>query len=115
MKRIDFVKFLSDNFRDKYHIAYLFYPQSQCPEPPFMVYAVDETDFEFADNGNYAKVEYYRVEFYFDHKDFDAEKEIEDALATITPFTKNEYYVKDEDMLAVIYNLGVEITDGEDI
>lgn len=81
---------------------------------PFICYYYSNSNDIVADNSNYQKIDHLIIELYTDTKDFDAEAEMETALAAYEMvWTKDETDVPSERMYEVIYEMDVVITGKE--
>lgn len=80
-------------------VAYRVFKTPQ--EPPFIVFYIDGSDNEFADNSVYKKVNEWSVELYTDVKDPATERNLE---AILPPWNKVESYISEERMFQVAYS-----------
>lgn len=85
----------------------LFEPE-EAVEPPFIVLVADTSvDYE-ADNGIYAQLMGYEIEFYSVRRDYAMEKRIQNALdAAGIVYSKSVWYIESEDMTETAYGVTV--------
>lgn len=84
------------------------------PAPPFICYFFPNSDPEFADNANAAKVEELDIELYTDRKNFELENSIEEALkSNELPFSREEDRIDSEQMLQTTFITEVLINGSE--
>lgn len=84
------------------------------PAPPFICYLFPNSDPEFADNANAAKIEELDIELYTDRKNFALETSIEDVLAAHElPFRREEAWIDSEQMLQTTFITEVLINGSE--
>ena len=87
---------------------------NQPPAPPFICYLFPNSDPEFADNANAAKVEELDIELYTDRKNFELENSIEEALkSNELPFSREEEWIDSEQMLQTTFITEVLINGSE--
>lgn len=77
---------------------------------PYIVFYVDNTDNEFADNKVYKTVNEWNIELYTDIKDPDLERRLE---AILPPWNKVETYINDEQMYQIAYSFETYETEEE--
>lgn len=83
-------------------------------EPPFICFYYSYNNDLAADNTNYQKIEHLIIELYTETKDFDLEKQVEDALKlNEMVYSRSETDIDSERMYEVIYEMDVIITEGE--
>ena len=98
---------VNDNaFKDK--VAYRAFPVSAAPDLPFICfYEVDTSNF-LADSKVYKKITTVNIELYSDQKDTTSESAIESMFdANLLVWEKAEYYIDDENMLQVVYEIAI--------
>lgn len=84
------------------------------PAPPFICYLFPNSDPEFADNANAAKIEELDIELYTNRKNFELENSIEEALiSNELPFIREEEWIESEQMLQTTFITEVLINGSE--
>lgn len=95
----------------EYPFAYFeFDVEGSAPEPPYVVYFLDESNDFFADNINYQKNRTLYVEVYCSSKKqaMSVESTIEASLIeNEIPFSKDNDYISDERLYVTIYTTEV--------
>lgn len=84
--------------------------EDENPEPPFVVYFLDESDDFFADNQNYSQQRTLYIELYCSSKKeaMSTEAVIEASLIeNDLPFAKDCDYISDERLYATVYTMEV--------
>lgn len=84
--------------------------ENEVPEPPYVVYFLDESDDFFADNVNYQKNRRLYIELYCTSKKeaMTEETMIEASLAeNEMPYTKENDYISSERLYVTIYTMEV--------
>lgn len=93
--------------------AYLQYPNSMVPKPPYTVYYFPNSDNFGADDTVYVEINALNIELYTTHKSVAAEKRIEKVLEDHEIFwEKTEAYLDSEHLYEVLYEMEI-IFDGE--
>ena len=89
-----------------YPVKYRVFSEGEVPKAPFIIYYEDETDNFSADGIVYDIVNGYKIEFYFDKKMPDAEKQLETLLTNLGLFwDKEEVWIESEKYIEVIYSI----------
>ena len=92
-------------------MPYAYYEfENTAPEPPYVVYFLDESDDFFADNINYQKNRTLYIELYCASKKNSLAQEavIESSLITNEmPFTKANDYISSERLYVTVYTMEV--------
>lgn len=75
------------------------------PEPPYLVYWMQDRDDFYADNSNYQRVAVVRLELYTPDKDPRLEEALEKALGerVMSYERAGEEYIDSEEMFMVVY------------
>lgn len=82
-----------------YPVAYRVF---QTPQTlPYIVFFMDDTDNEFADNSVYKQVNTWQVELYTEKKNPSLERSLE---AILPPYNKVEAYIDEERMFQIAYS-----------
>lgn len=89
-------------------VAYRAFPINAAPDLPFICfYEVDTNNF-LADSVVYKKITNVSIEFYSNQKDLTSEAAIESMLdSNLLVWDKAEYYIDNEDMLQVVYDIEI--------
>jgi hypothetical protein len=96
-----------------YDTTYLQWPEKQVPALPYICYYLPNMEPETADDTHWADINTLNVELYTKNKQFDVEAKVEQALLDAgLVFTKEETFLKDENMYEVLYMTEV-IIDGQ--
>lgn len=91
-------------------VTYLFWPESEVPELPYICYYYPSMTPDTADNTHHAQIYSLNVELYTQTKSFTTEATVEAALLNAgMVFTKEETYLSDEGMYEVLYMMEVDI------
>lgn len=96
-----------------YPVTYYSWPEKAAPELPYICYYYPNMEPETADNTHHADIYTLNVELYTKNKQFDVEAKVEQALLnTGLVFSKEETFLRDENMYEVLYMTEV-IIDGQ--
>lgn len=75
---------------------------------PYIVFFMDDTDNEFADNSVYKQVNTWQVELYTEKKNPSLERSLE---AILPPYNKVEAYIDEERMFQIAYSFQMVETE----
>lgn len=88
--------------------------ENPAPDLPFICYMFPNSNPEFADNANAAKIEELDIELYTINKDPELENSIEQTLiANELPFRREENWIESEQMLQTTFITEVLINGSE--
>lgn len=94
---------------ESFGLPYTYYqfPNDVAPALPFVCYYYSADNEYRADNRNYIDIETLTIELYTETRDFDLEKQVEDALPF--PYDKTVEYINAERMYRTTYESEVII------
>lgn len=93
--------------------AYYQFPNGTGQAPPFICFFYVRSNDFFADDSNYQKIEHLVVEVYSWNKDLGLEETVEGVLASHgMVWSRGETWLDSENMVEVIYEMDVIITEG---
>lgn len=89
-------------------VAYRMFPVGDVPELPYILFYKEGSDYFYADNINYHKIDNASIELYTDNKDFELEAKLEKLLESLKlPYVSYESYLEDEKMHEVLYEIQI--------
>ena len=92
--------------------AYYQFPNNTEQACPFICFFFDRSNDLAADNTNYQKIRELNIELYTDNKDFELEETVESTLnQNGLVFTREETYLKSEQMYMVTFITQIVLTD----
>jgi len=92
--------------------AYYQFPNNTEQACPFICFFFDRSNDLAADNTNYQKIRELNIELYTDNKDFELEETVESTLnQNGLVFTREETYLKAEQMYMVTFITQIVLTD----
>lgn len=90
----------------KLPVAYDHFPETDCPDPPFVVFRETETNNFGADDTVRQKIRRMEIELITIGKDMDAEEALEEAL-DFTFWNMTESYAEDEKTWSTFYTIEI--------
>lgn len=89
-------------------VAYHHFAEGDSPDPPFLIFLIQNEESFFADNRQYIRMAELDFELYTDKKDPELESRIESILQSHDiNYDKSETWIETEKMYEVIYEMEV--------
>ena len=82
------------------------YENNPVPNPPYLIYLVDNETGRGADGKNLVLRKGVTIELYTDEKNVELEEKVENAISEYE-YEKNEVYISSEEMYMIYYNFEI--------